>query len=185
MNRWIASVTLAASALLAAAPALAQSTDAEVMKIDRPQQKLTLKHGEIRNLDMPPMTMVFRVQDPAMLDAVKVGSVSLPIAIGLLVMMYPVLAKVRYEDMSHVTGDRRLLWLSLLLNWVIGPLLMFTLAWVFLADYPEFRTGLIVIGAIVRHWFLLHDKGRTEEGRWIWPAAIAGAVALFFVARAG
>lgn len=75
MNRWIASVTLAASALLAAAPApaLAQSTDAEVMKIDRPQQKLTLKHGEIRNLDMPPMTMVFRVQDPAMLDAVKVG----------------------------------------------------------------------------------------------------------------
>ncbi len=80
------------------------------------------------------------------LDAVKVDQTSLPIALGLLLMMYPVLAKVRYEDMSHVTGDRRLLWLSLLLNWVIGPLLMFTLAWVFLADYPEFRTGLIVIG---------------------------------------
>jgi ACR3 family arsenite transporter len=61
-------------------------------------------------------------------------------------MMYPVLAKVRYEDMSHVTGDRKLLWLSLLLNWVVGPALMFTLAWVFLADQPEFRTGLIVIG---------------------------------------
>ena len=61
-------------------------------------------------------------------------------------MMYPVLAKVRYEDMGHVTGDRRLLWLSLLLNWVIGPALMFTLAWVFLADEPAFRTGLIVIG---------------------------------------
>lgn len=73
MNRWIASVTLAASALLAAAPALAQSSDAEVMKIDKPQQKITLKHGEIRNLDMPPMTMVFRVQDAGMLDAVKVG----------------------------------------------------------------------------------------------------------------
>ena len=80
------------------------------------------------------------------LDAVKVGQTSLPIALGLLLMMYPVLAKVHYEDMSHVTGDRKLLWLSLLLNWVIGPLLMFTLAWVFLADYPEFRTGLIVIG---------------------------------------
>jgi len=73
MNRWIASVTLAASAVLAAAPAQAQSTDAEVMKIDKAQQKITLKHGEIRNLDMPPMTMVFRVQDAAMLDAVKVG----------------------------------------------------------------------------------------------------------------
>jgi len=80
------------------------------------------------------------------LDAVKVDQTSLPIALGLLLMMYPVLAKVRYEDMGHVTGDRKLLWLSLLLNWVIGPLLMFTLAWVFLADYPEFRTGLIVIG---------------------------------------
>ena len=73
MNRWIASATLAASALLAAAPALAQSTEAEVLKIDKPQQKITLKHSEIKNLDMPPMTMVFRAQDPAMLDAVKVG----------------------------------------------------------------------------------------------------------------
>jgi ACR3 family arsenite transporter len=80
------------------------------------------------------------------LDAVKVGQTSLPIALGLLLMMYPVLAKVRYEDMSHVTGDRRMLWLSLVLNWLIGPALMFTLAWVFLADQPEFRTGLIVIG---------------------------------------
>lgn len=80
------------------------------------------------------------------LDAVKVDQTSLPIAIGLFLMMYPVLAKVRYEDMSHVTGDRRLLGLSLVLNWLIGPLLMFTLAWVFLADYPAFRTGIIVIG---------------------------------------
>ena len=80
------------------------------------------------------------------LDSVKVDQTSLPIALGLLLMMYPVLAKVRYEDMGHVTGDRKLLWLSLLLNWLIGPALMFTLAWVFLADQPALRTGLIVIG---------------------------------------
>ena len=80
------------------------------------------------------------------LDSVKVDQTSLPIALGLLLMMYPVLAKVRYEDMGHVTGDRKLLWLSLLLNWLIGPALMFTLAGVFLADQPALRTGLIVIG---------------------------------------
>ncbi len=80
------------------------------------------------------------------LDSVRVGDTSLPIAIGLLAMMYPVLARVKYEDIGHLTGDRRLLGLSLVLNWIIGPALMFVLAWVFLADYPAFRTGLIVIG---------------------------------------
>ncbi len=82
----------------------------------------------------------------AALDAVRVGQTSLPIALGPLLMMYPDLAKVRYEEMGHVTGDRRPLWLSLLLSWVVGPALMFALAWVFLPDQPEFRTGLIVIG---------------------------------------
>ena len=80
------------------------------------------------------------------LDSVSIGETSLPIALGLMLMMYPVLAKVRYEEMGHVTGDRRLLWLSLLLTWVIGPALMFVLAWTFLPDQPAFRTGLIVIG---------------------------------------
>ncbi|CAB4617056.1 unannotated protein [freshwater metagenome] len=80
------------------------------------------------------------------LDAVKIGQTSLPIAFGLLLMMYPVLAKVHYEDMGHVTGDRKLLGLSLVLNWLFGPLLMFALAWIFLPDQPAFRTGLIVIG---------------------------------------
>jgi ACR3 family arsenite transporter len=80
------------------------------------------------------------------LDAVKIDQTSLLIAIGLFAMMYPVLARVRYEEIGHLAGDRRMLWLSLVLNWVIGPLLMFVLAWTFLADYPAFRTGLIVIG---------------------------------------
>jgi ACR3 family arsenite transporter len=80
------------------------------------------------------------------LDAVKVGDISLPIALGLLLMMYPVLAKVRYAELDRVTGDRRMLVSSLVLNWVIGPALMFVLAWTFLADLPEFRTGLIIVG---------------------------------------
>ncbi len=76
----------------------------------------------------------------------KIDNTSVLIALGLFAMMYPVLARVNYEQIGHLTGDRRMLWLSLVLNWVIGPLLMFVLAWTFLAQYPAFRTGLIVIG---------------------------------------
>ena len=82
----------------------------------------------------------------AALDSVRVGEVSLPIALGLLVMMYPVLAKVRYDETARVTGDRRLVVLSLLLNWVVGPAVMFVLAWLLLPDLPEYRTGLIIVG---------------------------------------
>ncbi|MDN5727031.1 MAG: ACR3 family arsenite efflux transporter [Propionibacteriales bacterium] len=82
----------------------------------------------------------------AALDAVRVGSVSVPIAIGLLIMMYPVLAKVRFGDTRHVMTDRRLMISSLLINWVLAPAFMFLLAWVFLADLPEYRTGLIIVG---------------------------------------
>jgi arsenite transporter len=80
------------------------------------------------------------------LSAVEMDGVSLPIAIGLLVMMYPVLAKVRYDRLDTVTSDRRLLVSSLVLNWVVGPALMFALAWTFLPDLPEYRTGLIIVG---------------------------------------
>ena len=82
----------------------------------------------------------------SVLQAVQVDGISLPIAVGLLVMMYPVLAKVRYDRLDSVTGDRRLLVSSLMLNWVLGPALMFALAWVFLPDLPEYRTGLIIVG---------------------------------------
>ncbi len=80
------------------------------------------------------------------LDTVKIGTVSLPIALGLLAMMYPVLAKVRYSQIGVIATDRKLMVTSLVLNWLIGPALMFVLAWLLLPDLPEYRTGLIIIG---------------------------------------
>ncbi|MFZ3474246.1 ACR3 family arsenite efflux transporter [Streptomyces sp. 4.24] len=86
---------------------------------------------------------------PGLNDAlakVEVGGISLPIGIGLLVMMYPVLAKVRYDKLDAVTGDRKLMVSSLVINWIVGPAVMFALAWTFLPDLPEYRTGLIIVG---------------------------------------
>ncbi|MFE0549059.1 ACR3 family arsenite efflux transporter [Streptomyces pilosus] len=86
---------------------------------------------------------------PGMNDAlaeVEIGGISLPIALGLLIMMYPVLAKVRYDRLDAVTGDRKLMASSLVVNWVVGPAVMFALAWIFLPDLPEYRTGLIIVG---------------------------------------
>lgn len=80
------------------------------------------------------------------LTAIQIQKTSLPIALGLFIMMYPVLANVRYEEMGHLRSDKKLLISSLILNWIIGPALMFSLAWIFLGNKPEYRTGLIVIG---------------------------------------
>jgi ACR3 family arsenite transporter len=80
------------------------------------------------------------------LGELEVGTVSLPIALGLLLMMYPVLTKVRYEELGRMRGDGRMFGVSLFLSWVVGPALMFALAWLFLADEPAYRTGVIVVG---------------------------------------
>jgi ACR3 family arsenite transporter len=82
----------------------------------------------------------------ALLDRVQVAGVSVPIGIGLLWMMYPVLAKVRYESIGGHIANRRLLGTSLFFNWALGPLVMFALAWLFLPDLPAYRNGLILIG---------------------------------------